>query len=246
MLKPLRIAHELPHCRIRLIGHQRQFNEDQTAIRNAYKLTTQMGAQPNRTTYARFAATDSAPGHKTIIHPQPGEGEMAADGICLDATFNSGAFGYTGDCPALILSNTHTKRVLLAHCGVWALRPPAGCPGCTSNIVCHAVRAVGGQEHPEAVHAFITGGICGDCFVNETDTHRARVQPLLDTFGETIFTDEARGCVNLIALIQQQLQGYGVPEAQVVHDGYCTYETAGLASHRRGEPARNLVAVATR
>lgn len=242
MKQSLRLENTLPGCQILLVGHQLPKPDCKEKITEAFSLTNELGAQPERITQVKFANDASAPGFQCIAWAASTQRTVQADGIVLPE-WDQGAFGYTGDCPALILSNPAQDRVALVHCGRWAMSPPTACGGCASNVLTNAFQQLGAREEPTCVHAYITGGICGDCFPHETKQHQAYIAPFRHRFGETIFTDVARGCLDLVQLIRYQLIGLGVPEEQITHDELCTRETVGLASHRAGDRSRNLICV---
>lgn len=207
------------------------------------------GARGDSICLIKAPGSAELPGYQTITEPRftslyNTEPDVFAEGVILSRS-GSAAIIRPADCSTLIGvtidKETKQKRMVVTHAGRAAMTP-TNTPGePIKNIVTIAHEAlVEGFEQPE-VHIYIVGSICGNCFEHNGPNDEPIVGPF-DQFGSHAFVDRSRGALDLVSIIKSQLIDLGVSEANIKHDGICTYETPYLASYRRDRSeARNAV-----
>ena len=233
---------QAPHLRIGLLGNRPHFSRDTRHAREAALL---MGARHNSICIINVPSDKNGAGHKTIQNASF-DASIASDGALL-LQCGSAAALQTADCPTLILCDTITNNVAIAHAGRPALSPPIECATCSFSVVDAAFnRLMPDKNRAGDVKAFIVGSICGHCFVHENPDSEEFVRPF-DHFGEQVFTDRSRGALDLVAVIKLQLKYHGVLEENIMHDHLCTMENNWLASRRGGRyEKRNTIVVVRR
>lgn len=164
------------------------------------------------------------------------DGIMIEDGVTVVMS--------SKDCPMVYMENCLNGKRVLLHAG-----RPALTPGCTigrcGDIISIGLNKVAARTTDTSqVFAYITGDICGHCFVHDaSETARALVTPFFEVYGSSVFHNPKRGGLSLQAVIRQALVGRGVPADNISHYGHCTKEHPGMASHRNGDINTNQVLV---
>lgn len=210
--------------------------------RNQFILSSDLMPNDAKQCFVKVASGKDQTGFQTIeswTETLP-DTPLHADGIVMTATNQTATF-HTADCPAVIMSEPTRNIVVALH---------AGRPALTfynnQNVITNALQFI---ENPANTYVYITGGICGTHFAHDQDNAKPLALPFLDTFGESVFSDVISLSLNLQAVIETQLINAGIPAAHIKHDNICTFETKGLASHRRDGSDRtttNTVTVVTR
>lgn len=221
----------------RVFGHTRPFNQF-----DAHRVAKYSpGVIP---TIVRPPGNERGAGFRKICeHPTPGS-VIYAEGVILSQP-NTAVLIQTADCPTLILRNPLTGWVVVTHCGRAALSPVEQPDGTLFNIVTIAVNLLCSPRYTDFLEAHITTGICGNCFVHDTDGASSFVTPF-DLFGHQVFVDRSRGALDLFAVIGGHLRAYGLGEHCITRDSTCTKESNALSSHRRGDTSRNSIIVTRR
>lgn len=209
-------------------------------------LALEHGALGARVCLIKAPSDVSGLGFQTITEPVFGppadrDPDVYAEGVILTGR-RTAAVLPTADCPVLVLYESTQKRLLMTHAGRPAMTPEPGEK--IKNIVTIAYdKIVKNCIHPD-VHAYITGAICGYCFIHNQLDAEELIKPF-DKFGEIAFTDRSRGALDLVAVITYQLMQMGVPSENIQNDGLCTFESDWLISYRqdRGVKRNAVVAV---
>lgn len=225
------ISHEfrLSHHSIVLLGNQELITVDDRPARN---MALRMGARQDRICFIHVPSGHKGRGHKTIQLPDFTK-PIEAEGTILKVRGDA-AILQTADCPTVILCDTKTNNVVVAHAGRPALTPPTECATCNFSVLDAAYMQLRGHEKAdESVCAHIVGSICGQCFVHDKPGAEEFVKPF-DRYGEEIFTDRSKGALDLVRHIRKQLEWRGIPAKNIRHDGLCTKETPTLSSRRGG------------
>ena len=228
------ISHLIPHSQIHLIGNQpRQIFPNKIA-----------GLEiPASRCYLQVASDSSKPGFQTIIPWQatPSNQPLQADGVVMTQA-NTAALFHTADCPAVVFSNIKTGTATAIHAGRPAMTLRDG-----ENIITRVLANLKTEDGDfKNLHVYITGAICGKHFRHDHAHMQTLAEPFLKTFGKAAFSDVDTLALDLVKVISFQLTQAGVTENKITHDCVCTYETAGLTSHRRDGKDRttsNLVLV---
>jgi len=239
------IQRKTDYSRVVTFGRLPQMVDCSATFIGALKVTQALGVAPHRTCVLKPASDASKPGFQTIQTAKLGTTSVAerqqADGVILES-LNTAVVLPTGDCPAVVINNTVTGRMVVFHAGRPALTPPADCVACSANVVSFGFRNAVSEGRPEDLRAYITGSICPEHFRHDDEHGQRLVKPFFDTFGSSVFAgDPAEGKLDLVKLITAQLIGYGVSPEHIDHDGICTFSERRLASHRReGRTYRNI------
>lgn len=172
-------------------------------------------------------------GYQVVASPTE-HGNVYSDGILLapgtTATIRS------KDCAIVFIKNTVTGYGVLLHAGRPAMTPNEG----GRNIIDIALSMVQ-RERDDPLRVYIRGSICQRCFVHKTPEGRTLIEPFADRYSGAI--NHTDGGLDIPAIIVTQLRQSGVKPQQIDFDSLCTYEHAGLSSHRRRDPISNLVLV---
>ena len=216
--------------------------------RNAILATTASveGLAAQSVCWVKAARDQNGCGFQEIVEPRfsafiQNEPDVLADGVILH-TPRTAVGMRTGDCPAIVLFERNSGRLLITHAGRAAMKPTCGRWGQIENIVTIAYRKITrGCLQPD-VTAVITGAICASCFPhNQTAADQALVEEFA-AFGPHAVPDRARGTIDLVAIITAQLVDFGISADRITHDGLCTHEDVRLASYRRDRSEeRNMV-----
>jgi copper oxidase (laccase) domain-containing protein len=147
------------------------------------------------------------------------------------------------DCPIVTLHDQHTGCTVTMHAGRPALTPKLY-TGCAHNTVIAA-----GLHHltergatPRSISAYITAGICLNCFRHDRPGAYELVVPFAERHPHSV--SRQTGGLDLTAFITAELVTYGLMDSAIHHDTHCTYEEENLASYRRGDKISNLTVVA--
>lgn len=184
-----------------------------------------------------LASTDTDEGHGTlrILTPQSA---VHADGAHYHSDEPASFMFQTGDCPFLVVQDDETGKVVMGHCGKYAMRSCAsgrsGCGTMVDTVLSHFK-----ESEPNRLSAYVTAGICGHCYTHELDVSKVASFYKRVDFGE----NRERGELDLIRRIKHQLRFYGIPEINLEIDYRCTKETLGLSSYRNGHEHRNTIVV---
>lgn len=205
-------------------------------------------ARKDKVCLVKAASSANHQGFRKIVRPQYGdyysnEPDVLADGVILTEP-GSCAIIRTGDCPAVVLFEQKTKRLVFLHAGRPALTPIGYGQNGTENIISDGYHRLTFDVPEPKVFAYLTGSICPTHFPHDTPEAQKIVKPF-DVFGKLSFSDRATGKLDLVRIITHQLVTLGVSTTNIFSDRLCTYETPWLASHRRepGSRLRNPVVV---
>lgn len=218
--------------RVYMVGHQpKRFDWPDAKA----DLIAILGEDPGDAMLAVPASTANDIGHG-LVKCAVFNSAMRTDGILYRGNGPAIIMTQSADCPFLIIQDEETGQVVIAHCGKYAMRPctERGC----GNMVTMALSYFPGVD-PIHLSAYITAGICGNCYTHEQDlSHTVRFYDRVD-HGE----NRERGELNLIRRIKHQLRFADIPEANIEIDGRCTLETPELSSNRRGDVSRSTIIV---
>ncbi len=166
------------------------------------------------------------------IATYPTKTKVAADGILITAGTVIGM--YSADCPILVLMDERSGCGIAAHCGRPAMTKRQVLMKYDYNIITAALLALQREgSRPENLTAYITAGICQDCFTH--DVRKPGDAELLRPFPKAHIHEETGG-LDLIGLIIAELVQAGVPARNISTDDRCTKEHPDLTSHRGGKP----------
>tara|TARA_B100000508_G_scaffold122281_1_gene104362 strand:+ start:1354 stop:2121 length:768 start_codon:yes stop_codon:yes gene_type:complete len=239
------IEHKTDHCHVVTFGRLPQMVDCSATFVGALQMAKELGVAPHRVCVLKPASDASKPGFQVIQRAELGTSSVAdrqqADGAIL-LSLDTAVVLPTGDCPAVVINNVATGRMVVFHAGRPALTPPTDCCGCSANIVSFGFRNAVSGTVAEHLRVFITGSISPEHFRHDNEDAQKLVKPFLDTYGPSVFAGDPKdGELDLVGLITRQLIGYGVLEEYIVHDGVCTFSDERLASHRReGRTFRNV------
>lgn len=186
-------------------------------------------------------SNETGAGFQSIYQGSP-NANILADGVLL-LPGQSGVI-QARDCPTVALEYRATQegehRAVLFHAGRAALTSPQDCTACGYTIVSSALKAVAPRGDYGNVHAYITAGICQDCFVHPSTTDERLVAPFRQYPGVVDDRHDDRR-LDVIEVIRFELRGRGVPDYNIKHDGTCTKENTALSSKRGGDTTYNYV-----
>lgn len=230
-------TYEIGTCKVALYGEQLHLNSDAEISRLQ---AIELGAHPEYIAQIVTASSDKDPGYRNIVHDVFGK-KSQADGVLLKTPRSAGII-QTADCPAVILYDTKSHQVVLAHAGRPAVSPSGHCTSCT--VVGNALHAlIGSDGDPTTVFALVVGNICGPCFKHDHASATHLIEPFFKLPAQ-VFADRALGALDLYEVIKHQLLFRGVLEENIRHEGPCTLETEGLSSYRRDQTLlRNTIIV---
>ncbi|PIW96649.1 hypothetical protein COZ82_03890 [Candidatus Kaiserbacteria bacterium CG_4_8_14_3_um_filter_38_9] len=186
-------------------------------------------------------STSAGEGFGRIRKNGIGGSVIRAEGILLNSAGMAGII-QTADCPVIVIRNPKNGKVMMTHAGRAALTPGRMPNGTPHNIVSKVYQMVLGDSNPAYLQTHITACICGKCFVHDFHGSEEYIKSF-DKFGPTVFTNRARGELDMKAVIVKQLTGFGVMRENITWDSKCTKETSGLSSLRKGSSSRNTIVV---
>jgi copper oxidase (laccase) domain-containing protein len=165
------------------------------------------------------------PGRHIIITSFTGKVENAEG--CVLTESGDVTFTTTRDCHTVALS--YKGKLGLAHVGRDSMLPQ-----CSRSVLHELMRALK-VEDGSYVNAFISGGISSTHF---THHNLAPLQPLIELYGSDII-DKTSGALDMVQLIRNCLNNFGVEQSRILHDGNCTYKDEWLGSRRAGKEGSN-------
>lgn len=186
-------------------------------------------------------SNETEAGFQAIYQGSP-KADILADGVLL-LPGQAGVI-QARDCPIVALEYRAAQegehRAVLFHAGRAALTSPRDCTACGFTIVAAALKAVAPRSDYGNVHAYITAGICKDCFIHPDPDDEELIAPFREYPG---VVDDRHGDrrLDLAAVIRFELRGRGVLDYNIKHDGACTKEHNQLSSKRRGDPTYNHI-----
>lgn len=149
----------------------------------------------------------------------------------------------SGDCTVVVAYNQATGVLAATHAGRPALTSPPDCDACSFTVVCSLLDKIAPRgKHVGDVHVFMTGFICGNCYVFSPD--RPEAAAILDRFRQrhpNAIVGETG--LDITTVATNELTARGVPAEQIAVDAVCTYEDPRLASYRRRDRGRNLTVI---
>lgn len=212
-----------------------------------HDLAIKHGADSDKICIIKAPGDSSKIGYQNVAQPKFGipnqtKFDVYSEGVILTEK-RSAAIIRPADCPTLVLYELVQGRGVITHAGRSAMTPTNSVGKPLRNIVTIAYDAVT-DNHPDPyVFAYITGSICGHCFIHDNPGAEKLVKPF-DQFGSHAFTNRSTGALNLVEIAKQQLLQLGVLDENIKHDGLCTYESDWLGSYRRNQnEVRNAVVV---
>lgn len=210
------------------------------------ELPIKYGGDPNKVCLVKFASNRDHPGFTEAKSPKFGlpesdDFDVYADIVTLSKP-KSALVLQTADCLTALLYEWSMHRLVAVHCGRPALTPQNKVGEKIKNVMTVAYEALTfGLSKPQ-VDAYLTGGICGDCFVHDRPEARELIKPF-EQFGDIAFNDHDRGSLNIPRIVTHQLIGLGVNFGDIKHDGFCTKESDWLTSYRDNPGPRNAIVV---
>lgn len=231
-------SYTLGPARVYVLGNQPRINDD-PSISHAQALA--LGAERGKVAQLIVAANHTMPGHKGV-YPAQYDDIMYWDGAVISEP-GSAVVIQTADCASLVLFDTVSGKVALAHAGRPALNPTnEACLACGGNVVDNALCALSGYDNTNT-EALIVGDICGQCFTHDAPGAEEHIA-YFRRIPAPVFVDESRGALDLSKVITHYLTHRGVPRANIRREGPCTLETLTLASYRRNKTTlRNTIIV---
>ena len=228
---------------ISLFGHQHRMIEDDG--RTASSLAVALGAHPSKICRLIVASDQHQEGFQ-LTKVADYQEFVRGDGVILSEP-GSAALIQVADCAVCVLYSPVTKRVAVIHCGRPALTPfcKSDCGPCDWTVLEGALKQVSAGATPESVEVLVLGNICGACFKHDHEDAKPLIEPFL-SLPPKVFDDHETKSLNLYEVIKHRLVWGGVPQEHIRHVGPCTFETAALSSHRRGDKDRNTIAVVWR
>jgi len=210
-----------------------------------HDLAINNGADSDKICIVKAARNEKSIGYQNITTPKYGRPnqtkfDVYSEGVILTEK-KSAAIIRPADCPTLVLYEHMQRSVVMTHAGRSAMTPTNSPGEPLRNIVTIAYDAVTNNYSKPHVIAYITGAICGHCFEHNGPEDERLVAPF-DQFGPHAFTNRAKGALDLVSVITQQLIQLGVLAKNIQHDGLCTHKSDWLASYRRDRSeARNAI-----
>ncbi|MCB9810556.1 MAG: polyphenol oxidase family protein [Candidatus Nomurabacteria bacterium] len=202
-------------------------------------LATNLGASSN---HVCLVDCSKNPDVQIAVRPVFNSGrkhDVRAEGVLLTEP-GSAAVIKTADCPTLILYDKLNRKGIINHAGRPALTPRNIANGRFSNIVTITHQILTENSPKTQLIAYITGSICGDCFLHDNENGRRLAEPFINVFGDEVMT-EKHG-LDLPLVIKKQLMRLGVKKENITHDEICTFENESLYSYRNKDGlSRNTV-----
>lgn len=147
----------------------------------------------------------------------------------------------TKDCATLVAYNAATATLAFGHIGRHGLTPPSDCAACGFTTVSAVLGAVAPRGSSAAeVRAYITGSICGNCYVFDQADAGQVLEPFRRRYPTAV---TPQGGLSQESIIRTICTDWGVPAEQIVSDGLCTFEELGLTSYRKGHKNSNTVVI---
>ena len=233
--KPIFESKTNNRLRIFFAGHQpKRYAKDWPSAQQ--DITNITGENYKNAMLTVLASTDKDPGYGTlrILTPQSA---VHADGAIYHSDEPAAFMFQTADCPFLIVQDDVTGKVAMGHCGKYAMKACVTghpCGDMVSTILSHFR-----DTDRVNLSAYITAGICGQCYKHEQDVSQVESFYGAIDHGE----DRSQGELNLIRRIKHGLRHEGVLEVNIEIDGRCTRDTPELSSYRRGDPHRSSIVV---
>lgn len=170
-----------------------------------------------------------------------------ADGVVLHK--GQSCLFCTRDCPIVLMADVETGLAIAAHAGRQSI---LGDFQADQGILYDMIKGFPTTAW-ERVMVAIVLSIAGDHFPHDPDhedpgmreKNRHMIRWVTKRYGAQCFTDIAKGCLSLPALIRAQCEGLGIRPENIFHDGVDTYSSNLFYSHRRGDrDGGNLIFVA--
>jgi copper oxidase (laccase) domain-containing protein len=146
------------------------------------------------------------------------------------------------DCPIVVLFDTESGTTVGFHAGRPALTPVRYNHSPHHSVVDAGMEylyAHGAKSH--RIHAYVTAGICPQCFLHDTPSGQKLAAPFVKQYGERVIG--LAGELDLALVIQLQLESHGIREKNITFDRNCTREHPLFASHRNGDRDSNMVVI---
>jgi copper oxidase (laccase) domain-containing protein len=186
---------------------------------------------PNSDTQAGF--------QQILAHPK--QYELKADGVLIAKSQTVGI--WSRDCPIVVVMDTKRREAVVCHAGRPAMTPHHHLANRNYTIITAAVYALTSRGSlPRDLTAYITGGICKDCFGHNIEKDSLLLAPFKRRYPGAV---SDTGSLDLIGIIVAGLLEQGLGDDAITHDRLCTKHDDGLASKRGGNgPSQsNLVLV---
>ena len=174
--------------------------------------------------------SDTQGGFQQIL-TNPKSYELKTDGVLLAKKQTVGI--WSRDCPIVVIMDAIRGEVVVCHAGRPAMTPHHHLADRNYTIITAAVQALTSRGSLlRDLTAYITGGICKDCFKHDIVKDAAILAPFKRRFPVAV---SATGGLDLIGIIVAELLMQGLGNHTIVHDRLCTKEHTGLASKRGGD-----------
>ena len=217
-------------CAVTVLGNQPALQSIEAA-----RTTVQKAIEKDLATCLMYPARDQKSRGFQKVEPCTANEIIFADATILTEG-NSAVVFQVADCPGLILHDTKSGRVGVAHAGRPATTPYGKLE---QNIISHLLKHMGypAGSSIDSIIALITPCISPSWFRH--DFH-AEAKALVERFAEWhvrypqagIITDDTTLTLDMRAFIITQLQRKYSKPKEIKVDTTCTFETRGLASRR--------------
>jgi copper oxidase (laccase) domain-containing protein len=204
------------------------FDGKQAPLPSALAFASQHQASIEHLVSPPNSATQS--GFQQIL-TNPKSYELKADGILLVKKQTVGI--WSRDCPIVVIMDAKRGEMVVCHAGRPAMTPHHHLANRNYTIITAAVYALTSRGSVQRdLSAYITGGICKDCFKHDIAKDAAILAPFKRRFPAAV---SAAGALDLVGIIVAELLMQGLGDHTIVHDRLCTKEHGRLASKRGGD-----------